>query len=737
MSETPTTYRTEGGLTVRRVLAPADRRDAQAIIDRLDGERGLYLASGYEYPGRYHKWEIGAVAPPLALTVRGQRFAIEALNARGAVLLPAIERVVSRLEGIAIERADARAVAGAIARSEAPCREEERTRRPSAFSLIRAVIALFASKEEAQLGLYGAFGYDAAFQFDPIRLKLPRDANQRDIVLYLPDEIVALDHRRETGVRYAYEFEVDGRSTEGLERTASASVASDQHGGPSGDDTPAGAYQETVRAAKEAFARGDLFEAVCSQLFVRPQKLDPAALYRRLAAGNPAPYQALINLGEGETLVSASPEMFVRVRGERVETCPISGTIRRGRDALSDADQILALLNSTKDAAELTMCTDVDRNDKSRVCVPGSVRVIGRRHIEMYSRLIHTCDHVEGRLKPGIDAIDAFLTHAWAVTVTGAPKRWAIQFIEDHERSPRRWYGGAFGWLGFNGDADTGLTLRTVRLAAGRSEVRVGATLLYDSDPEAEHAECLLKGSALFAALEDAPAPAPAAPGPTIAAGAARPGAGRRVLFVDHEDSFVHTLADYFRQTGAEVETYRPAPARAVLDNGYDLVVLSPGPGAPRDFGLNETIEACLARNLPIFGVCLGLQGIAEYFGGRLGRITPPMHGKASTIWVLGGRLFEGLPSGFQAGRYHSLHALAASLPPELKVTAHSEDGIVMALEHESLPIAAVQFHPESILTATEGVGHALIANVMRHVRHEGWNRDDLAPDPPAARISA
>ncbi|MGD9539120.1 MAG: anthranilate synthase component I [Alphaproteobacteria bacterium] len=737
MSEARTSYRTQGGILVQRAEARAERRDAQAVIDRLDGERGLYLASGYEYPGRYHKWEIGVVAPPLALTVRGQRFAVEALNTRGEVLLPALRRVVEGLDGIAIERAEAATISGLIARSEAPCREEERTRRPSAFSLIRAVIALFASEEDAQLGLYGAFGYDAAFQFEPIRLKLERDAAQRDIVLYLPDEIVVLDHRRETGVRLTYEFEVDGRTTTGLERQASPSVASDRHGGPPHDDTPPGAYQETVRAAKEAFARGDLFEAVCSQLFVRPQRQTPAALYRRLAAGNPAPYQALINLGEGEALVSASPEMFVRVRGARVETCPISGTIRRGADALSDADQILELLNSTKDAAELTMCTDVDRNDKSRICVPGSVKVIGRRHIEMYSRLIHTCDHVEGELRGGLDALDAFLSHAWAVTVTGAPKRWAIQFIEDHENSPRRWYGGAFGWLGFNGDTDTGLTLRTLRLAAGRSEVRVGATLLFDSDPEAEHAECLLKGSALFAALEDAEPPAPKAiMAPSIGAGADRPGLGRRVLFVDHEDSFVHTLADYFRQTGAEVETYRPAPARAALDSGgYDLVVLSPGPGTPRDFALSETIGACLARNLPIFGVCLGLQGIAEHFGGRLGRIAPPMHGKASKIWVLGGRLFEDLPGGFQAGRYHSLHALAASLPPELKVTAHSEDGIVMALEHDSLPIAAVQFHPESILTASEGLGHALIANVMRHVRREGWNRND--PDPGIARLSA
>ncbi len=130
--------------------------------------------------------------------------------------------------------------------------------------------------------------------------------------------------------------------------------------------------------------------------------------------------------------------MFVRVDGDRVETCPISGTIARGDDAIADAAQILTLLNSSKDESELTMCTDVDRNDKSRVCEPGSVRVIGRRQIEMYSRLIHTVDHVEGRLRAGMDALDAFLSHAWAVTVTGAPKLWAMHFIEEHERSPAR-----------------------------------------------------------------------------------------------------------------------------------------------------------------------------------------------------------------------------------------------------------------------------------------------------------
>jgi len=404
--------------------------------------------------------------------------------------------------------------------------------------------------------------------------------------------------------------------------------------------------------------------------------------------------------------------MYVRVAGRRVETCPIAGTAARGADPLGDAEQIRRLLGSEKDESELTMCTDVDRNDKSRVCEPGSVRVLARRAIELYSRLIHTVDHVEGTLREGFDALDAFLSHAWAVTVTGAPKRAALAFIEEHERSPRRWYGGAVGVLGFDGSANTGLTLRTIRVQDGVAEIRVGATLLYGSDPEEEERETRLKAAALFDALRNAQAPAPrAAP---LAAGPARPGTGRRVLLVDFQDSFVHTLASYFRETGAKVKTLRAGfPLEELRRQEPDLVVLSPGPGRPADFALSKLIAAALARELPIFGVCLGLQALAEHFGAALAVLPEPRHGKRSRVRVLGGRLFEGLPRELEVGRYHSLVARPETLPPELVVTALAEDGAVMALEHAALPIAAVQFHPESILTQAGGAGHAIVVRAV------------------------
>ena len=186
------------------------------------------------------------------------------------------------------------------------------------------------------------------------------------------------------------------------------------------------------------------------------------------------------------------------------------------------------------------------------------------------------------------------------------------------------------------------------------------------------------------------------------------------MLVVDAQDSFVHTLADYFRQNGAQVTTLRVGfPIEELKRVDPDLVVLSPGPGRPEDFPITPVIEAALDQGRPLFGVCLGLQALTEHFGGSLGQLPIPVHGKPSEIRVLGGSLLAGLPETFQAGRYYSLYANRGDFPSVLEITAESEDGTVMAIEHRSLPIAAVQFHPESILTLDGGLGLQLVGKVL------------------------
>ena len=708
-------YVTAGGVTVTRRRTPTPYEGAiDSYIEALNGRRGAVFSSNYEYPGRYTRWDTAIVDPPVAITAIGRDMRIEGLNARGEAMLPAIRAVVAALPDVSIVSEDARRIAVRIAEPGRVFSEEERSRVPSVFTVLRAVTALYKSDADPNLGLYGAFGYDLAFQFDPVTQVLDRSRGQRDLVLYLPDEILVVDHYTAQAWHDRYDFASGADSTEGLARGgADIPFKLADRIPPRGDHDP-GEYAKLVEKAKESFKRGDLFEVVPGQMFFERCETKPSEISRRLKAINPSPYSFFINLGENEYLVGASPEMFVRVNGRRVETCPISGTIRRGDDAISDSEQILKLLNSKKDESELTMCSDVDRNDKSRVCEPGSVRVIGRRQIEMYSRLIHTVDHIEGRLREGMDAFDAFLSHAWAVTVTGAPKLWAMRFIEQNEKSQRAWYGGAIGMVHFNGDMNTGLTLRTIRIQDGIAEVRAGATLLFDSDPAEEEAETELKASAMLAAIREARAGNAA---PTQRA-TARVGEGVSILLVDHEDSFVHTLANYFRQTGATVTTVRtPVPDEAFDRVRPDLVVLSPGPGSPTDFDCKSTIKRARARDLPIFGVCLGLQALAEAYGGELRQLHVPMHGKPSRISVSrAGVIFSGLPKEVTVGRYHSIFADPVRLPDEFLVTAETEDGVIMAFEHRSEPIAAVQFHPESIMTLGQDAGMRMIENVVAHL---------------------
>ena len=706
---------TAGGVTITRERHDRPYEGAiDAYVDGRNSRRGAVFSSNYEYPGRYTRWDTAIIDPPLVISARGRAMRIEALNKRGEVLLPVIGKALGQLSDVTVVETSPKLIRLDVAKPGRVFTEEERSRVPSVFTVLRAITALFKTAEDANLGLYGAFGYDLAFQFDPVDYKLERKESQRDLVLFLPDEILVVDHYSTKAWTDRYDYSGEGFSTEGLARDAIAEPFKTADRIPPRGDHEPGEYANLVRRAMESFKRGDLFEVVPGQMFYERCETQPSDISRKLKSINPSPYSFFINLGENEYLIGASPEMFVRVNGRRVETCPISGTIKRGDDAISDSEQILKLLNSKKDESELTMCSDVDRNDKSRVCEPGSVRVIGRRQIEMYSRLIHTVDHIEGRLREGMDAFDAFLSHAWAVTVTGAPKLWAMRFIEQNEKSPRAWYGGAIGMVNFNGDMNTGLTLRTIRIKDGIAEVRAGATLLFDSVPEEEEAETELKASAMLSAIRDAKTGNATGTERTTA----RVGDGVNILLVDHEDSFVHTLANYFRQTGANVSTVRsPVPEEVFERLKPDLVVLSPGPGTPKDFDCAATIRRARSRDLPIFGVCLGLQALAEAYGGELRQLHIPMHGKPSRIRVSKpGIIFSGLPKEVTVGRYHSIFADPVRLPDGFVVTAETEDGIIMAFEHRKEPIAAVQFHPESIMTLGHNAGMRIIENIVAHL---------------------
>lgn len=696
--------------------------EMDAIVAGLDERAGVILASGVEYPGRYTRWDIGFIDPPLSLEGRGFELRMRALNDRGRVPLACFTDALEAADGIDVQRVDETDTRIRVTpQRDELLPEEQRTRRRSSFTVLRVILEQLPKDSGRHFGLYGAFGYDLVRQIET--LAEPAGGEQRDLAVYLPDSILAVDRQRGDARRYDFDFDYEGASTIGVARseTVSPFTAAPASAEASRDHAP-GEYAALVREAKHSFARGDLFEVVPGQAFRRPVRTSPAQVFRNLVRDNPAPYGALMNLGDNEFLVTASPEMFVRVQGSRVETAPISGTIARGADAIEDADRIRTLLNSDKDASELTMCTDVDRNDKSRICEPDSIRIIGRRQVELYSKVIHTVDHVEGTLREGFDGLDAIATHMWAVTVTGAPKIWAMRFIDEHERSPRTWYAGALGVLYADGDVNTGLTIRAAMIREGIAEVRAGGTLLIDSTPEDEERETEMKAQALLEAIDTGPvAPAEA---DVEAEPVAASGAGHRILMFDHEDSFVQMLAGYLRATGAEVRTVRvprgglsDADIQVALDEADpSLVVMSPGPGNPRDFEDSRILAAVDARGLAVFGVCLGQQAIGEYFGASLGQLGYPLHGKEREAVRVAEGFLDALPERIVTGRYHSLYIDPATLPDELYVVASDDDGVPMAIQHREQPWFAVQFHPESLMTLRDAAGRRIIDAVLERI---------------------
>jgi para-aminobenzoate synthetase component 2 len=182
-----------------------------------------------------------------------------------------------------------------------------------------------------------------------------------------------------------------------------------------------------------------------------------------------------------------------------------------------------------------------------------------------------------------------------------------------------------------------------------------------------------------------------------------------RVLVVDNYDSFVYTIAGYLTQLGAECEVRRNDDVTVADAADYDGILLSPGPGAPKDAGIcPEMVLHCAAVAKPMIGVCLGHQALGEAFGATVTHASELMHGKTSQVMHDGSGVLEGLPTPFTATRYHSLAVIAETVPDELRITGHTGNGIVMALQHRDLPLYGVQFHPESVLTVG---GHRLLAN--------------------------
>jgi len=263
-------------------------------------------------------------------------------------------------------------------------------------------------------------------------------------------------------------------------------------------------YVKAVAAAREYICAGDIFQVNLSQRFEADLPITPYDLYSRLRLINPAPFASYLNF-DGATVVSASPERFLRVQGDLVETRPIKGTRPRGRSAVEDEALAQELLHSVKDRAENVMIVDLERNDLGRVCRYGTVRVSELCLLETYATVFHLTSTVEGRLRDDKNRIDLLKATFPGGSITGAPKVRAMEIIDELEPTKRSLYTGSIGYLSFGGEMDLNIVIRTFVIKDGKAYFQVGGGIVYDSDPEAEYQETLDKAKALIEALELSP----------------------------------------------------------------------------------------------------------------------------------------------------------------------------------------------------------------------------------------
>jgi len=301
-----------------------------------------------------------------------------------------------------------------------------------------------------------------------------------------------------------------------------------------------GEYEAAVAEAKEAIAAGECIQIVVArrQTFERPVvrseagspvRLDAVDVYRSLRRINPSPYLFFVRMPDF-TVVGASPELLVRVEGDRMTTHPIAGTRPRGHDVEEDDRLAYQLRNDPKERAEHVMLVDLGRNDLGRVAKAGTVAVTKYMEVERYSHVLHLVSNVEGRLRPGCDSLDALRSIFPAGTLSGAPKIRAMQLIAEYEKERRGLYGGAAGYLGYDGNLDTAITIRSAVMTGDQIHVTVGAGIVAGSVPEREFDETEHKAGAIRRALEQAVTEASASDGEAVALAVASQPLGRKPI---------------------------------------------------------------------------------------------------------------------------------------------------------------------------------------------------------------
>jgi anthranilate synthase component 1 len=374
-------------------------------------------------------------------------------------------------------------------------------------------------------GLVGWFGFECVQYLEP-RLRTPQpDGSDKpdelgtpDILLMLSEDVAVFDNLKGRLYLVVHADPREPQAFARANRRLDALAHRLRHAGAGYPETLAPialdeshfvsgftreGFLAAVEKSKDYIRAGDIFQVVLSQRLSVPFQARPVDVYRALRALNPSPYMYFLDVG-GTQVVGSSPEILVRLQGDTVTVRPIAGTRPRGRTPEEDVALEAELLADPKERAEHLMLIDLGRNDAGRVSEPGTVEVGEQFVIERYSHVMHIVSEVTGRLREGLTYADVLRATFPAGTVSGAPKIRALEVIRELEPIRRNVYSGAVGYIGWHGDADTAIAIRTAVIQDGRLHVQAGAGIVYDSDPEKEWEETMNKGRALFRAVAEA-----------------------------------------------------------------------------------------------------------------------------------------------------------------------------------------------------------------------------------------
>jgi len=630
-----------GLIDVRSSESVIPAAEAEAALEALAAKPGIWIGCDVAADGLYRKESISCTRAALRLCLDGNRLAVNPLSDAGAALLKALGPFPGCIESGA-------QVAGVLKR----------------------FLAAFG-QPSPELALYGAFSFDY-FRLGE-RAPLPDDGRRR-MVLYFPEQVLATGAAGARRIDFTFDLP-PARLDAGAERIEPVRIAGES------DELAPGGHAARVAGGIERLRRGELYSLVLSQTFRRRTGVAPARAFAALRRRNPYPAMFFCNLGGGEVLFGASPDLQFRADATWVESAPVCGTLRRGANALEDADQAFALLSSDKEGAAIALCADAAASEHASVCEPGSVEVLSHRRAHFFSTIVHAIDHLRGRRRAGLDAVDLLLAHATPATVTGLPKEAAVRAIGELEADWRGWYAGAVARLGTDGSAEAYTVLRAARVAGGVAEIRTGGNILVDSDPASEEEESQLKAQTLFRVLEGADSGAQPAARSELR-GELRWAVRGPVGGDPFAPGLVNALARAGAQSGAD---------------GEGVTVLSGRPPEGR------------APVSPVLGIGAGAMWLLEQAGARSEALARPEFARRICATAIAGGFLAEL-ADFEVGWYADRAIRPGGLPAGWKASAMSTDGWVLAAEHAQRGACALLFRPESVLSQRAAAGARALA---------------------------